>query len=441
MIYSDAWLDRRLKDLDQQAVTALAHVLEIEAGLQEVLLDARHRRAIAELADVLDIEAGLAAALATQSPEARRTRRAKLPAAPGPAAAARTLIAAIPPEQRLILRAHPASSAVINTVNSSHALANALEHARSLSHVLKGDRDREQARAHARNLAIDHALDADRALVRALDRVVERDFGRGSHLDNILHLSRDRDRALARSLIRALDHALSRAFNHALDADRDLELIRRLTRNAFEFESDLVFRLGSIRSRVLTRALDRALDQSLSFARDFARDFARHTARGTPGHSAHALDRAFKRAHENTELDDSRAIDHALDRVIDYMQDLSDAHQRSTASHPHPSLVEVCARILDETLAGQYNLAAVQDALGEVLAQGAFDDVTDADLRHTDLTSFDLTGLRWTRHSTRWPDHIDPAQLLTRSRETAPDSGIYTITQGPVTTCNTAVRT
>lgn len=428
MIYNDdTSIDQRLRDLDRQAVIELTPVLDVAAGLQEVLLDAHHRRTITELTDLLDTEAGLAAVLSTRPSETGRDY-GQLPTTLDPAAAARNLIKAIPAEQRLILRAHPASNAIINAVGSSRALASAIERARSLRHVLRGGCDVERARDHARNLAIDHALDADRTLVRALDRVLERDLGRGSHLDNIIHLARDRDRALARALIRALDHALNYAVDHALEADRSLERIRSLSldHGLVELKFDSIFHFDSIRSRSITRTLDRVLDQSLAFARDFARDFARRTARGTPGHSAHALDRAFKRAHETNNLGTDRAVDHALDCVLTYMQDLSDTDQRSIA------LVQQCVRLLEKPLAGRYELAPVQDGLGDVLAQGALDDVTDADLRQADLTSIDMAGLRWTLHSTRWPEHIDPTKLLQQSRETEPGSGIYIVMQGPM---------
>lgn len=66
------------------------------------------------------------------------------------------------------------------------------------------------------------------------------------------------------------------------------------------------------------------------------------------------------------------------------------------------------------------------------------DDVTHADLTQAHLAEADLTGLRWPLDGTRWPGSLDVEQLLARSAETEPGSGIYVVMPGPTTIRDTA---
>jgi hypothetical protein len=67
-----------------------------------------------------------------------------------------------------------------------------------------------------------------------------------------------------------------------------------------------------------------------------------------------------------------------------------------------------------------------EDLTAAVL-DGQLDDFTQADLSHADLTGVNLTGVRWSLQATRWPKTMNVGQLLTRSVEIAPGSGIYVV--------------
>lgn len=70
-----------------------------------------------------------------------------------------------------------------------------------------------------------------------------------------------------------------------------------------------------------------------------------------------------------------------------------------------------------------------EDLLNAVQA-GLLDDFTQADLRHADLTHIVLTGIRWSLGGTQWPPVVNREELLARSTETSPGSGIYVVTRG-----------
>ena len=210
----DAALDQHLAGMERQAVADLARVLDIEAGLQEVLLDSRHHTAVEELAGALDIEAGLAAIL----PEPRGQRPAP---AEGPEAAARQVIAGIPPVRRIALRAHPATRALIKAVLTHQAISAAHDHARelveALNHASNHAPARELARARARELveALNHASELDRSLKLACGQARDLELDIKGALDRTLDHARNQalDRAHARARARELDlgHALNQS--------------------------------------------------------------------------------------------------------------------------------------------------------------------------------------------------------------------------------------
>ncbi|WP_333767740.1 hypothetical protein [Streptomyces sp. IBSBF 2435] len=232
--------DHPTHDDDGEAVSSrlgryqhsLDSVLDIEAGLREILIHSRHDTAVNALGTVLDTEAGLAGIL---------------PPSPQPQAFSDTsgthrhphtgdFLPTLSPADRMGLREHPDVKAAQRALardrvrvrdlalDLAHDLVRdlALDLARDLAHILVRDLDlvvRDRVRDLDLDLARDRALDLVRALALALALVVR---------DRRLALNLARARALARALARAraldlaLDLALERA--HVLDLDLDPDL-------------------------------------------------------------------------------------------------------------------------------------------------------------------------------------------------------------------------
>ncbi|MGW8882102.1 hypothetical protein ACWGPC_56605, partial [Streptomyces mirabilis] len=136
--------DHHAADAHQQAdrhlQQALDELLDVEAGLSEVLLHSRHDKAVDDLDVVLDTEAGLAAILPAAETE---------PVLPAGSVGAEEFLHGLSPEALLALRRHPA----VRT--TSDALACALGRAPA------------PAPASGLDLAFDLILDVARALARA----------------------------------------------------------------------------------------------------------------------------------------------------------------------------------------------------------------------------------------------------------------------------------
>ncbi|MEU6071434.1 hypothetical protein ABZ864_45110 [Streptomyces sp. NPDC047082] len=229
----------------QHALThALDDLLDIEAGLREILLHSHHDTATDNLDTVLDTEAGLAAILPT-TPQTPPAGPHDTPHHHTDTTAAEEILRTLSPADRMTLRNHP------DVEKASQALASARDLDRDLARV----RARDLARALARDLARALAGDLDLALARALhrDRDLARDLDRARDLHRTLALDLDLDRDLdrARDLYRALHRALTRARVLAGDRDLALDLDRALAR---------------------TLDLDRALD--LALYRTLDRDHA-----------------------------------------------------------------------------------------------------------------------------------------------------------------------
>ncbi|MEV5950392.1 hypothetical protein [Streptomyces sp. NPDC051993] len=95
---ADDWLDRQQQDL----LDGLDSVLDIEAGLREVLLQSRNDTMTDELNAVLDVEAGLAAILPQMpEPKAQPTQHVQQ------LTSVEVLLAAVSPSVRIALRRHP----------------------------------------------------------------------------------------------------------------------------------------------------------------------------------------------------------------------------------------------------------------------------------------------------------------------------------------------
>ncbi|MEU2625328.1 hypothetical protein ABZ642_45850 [Streptomyces sp. NPDC007157] len=244
------WLTRH-----QHALThTLDELLDVEAGLREILLQSHHDTAVDSLDTVLNTEAGLAAILPTP-PTAPHSNTE--------AADAEELLRALTPADRMTLRNHS------DVKTASQALARYADVARDLV----------RTRDLALNVALDLALDLDRTLALDLDRALAR--------TRALDLARTRTRTLdvdvARALASALDLAIARTRDldltlnstHHLDLDRDLRRIGYLT---LALALDRARTLARDRDLTLDLALDlacdraRALDLALDLARDLSRD-------------------------------------------------------------------------------------------------------------------------------------------------------------------------
>ena len=216
--------------------------------------------------------------------------------------------------------------------------------------------------------------------------------------------------------------------------------------------SDLTVRALLIANEALT-ARDSTV--ALGLARDVARDlpFARALARDVD--LAHDVARDVDLVRDLTParalglaLDLARALGLALVLDADPARDVGLARRRVRALVLDIDVALGLAHDVDLardlTLARALTLAlgvvhqtamAVGRALGvqqvkgfaAALLEGALDDFTRADLAHADLTGRDLTGVRWADWSTRWPPETDVDELRARSREVAPDTGVYVI--------------
>jgi hypothetical protein len=67
------------------------------------------------------------------------------------------------------------------------------------------------------------------------------------------------------------------------------------------------------------------------------------------------------------------------------------------------------------------------DELAAALLEGVLDDFTRADLAHADLTSRNLTGIRWSDWGTTWPPGTDTGAPRAQSQEVGDGNGIFVI--------------
>ncbi|WP_030913180.1 hypothetical protein [Streptosporangium amethystogenes] len=225
---SDDAVDRLLEQHRRALVDDLDTVLDVEAGLREVLLQSRHSSLVDDLDTVLDVEAGLTAILPVTSPPV--TRPGPSAAEQDPAATERSL-GLVDPQVRLTLRCHPDVVTASRNLAHASALALAGADAGAVAHTLVLDLARAGAFARARALdsalvlALDHALDLARALNPVHVDVLDLVYAHAHALIRAL----DRARALAGDLdhVPDIERALLRA--RALDADLAHDLARAHT--------------------------------------------------------------------------------------------------------------------------------------------------------------------------------------------------------------------
>jgi hypothetical protein len=207
-----------LRTCHRAHLDALDTVLDVEAGLRDVLLHSQHAAQRDALDAVLDVESGLAAITPATSPTAvPDARKHSYPPA------SEQVMRLVSPQERFTLRRD----------------ADVLTASRVLDLILDLDRSLDRAR----NLVLDLA----------------RDIG----------LARDLGLDIDLALDHALDHALARANSLARDLALDHALAHALARA-------LAFALALDRALARTRTRD---DLTLDLARDLARDLTHDLAR------------------------------------------------------------------------------------------------------------------------------------------------------------------
>ncbi|MFG2825045.1 hypothetical protein ACGFX4_37165 [Kitasatospora sp. NPDC048365] len=371
----DQWLAAQQENL----VESLTGVLDVEAGLCEVLVYAHHDDLAQDLAHTLDIEAGLAAILpATASTPATGDA---VPLDTGAAINSEDHlqhIAALSPQRRLALRHHPLVSASI--------VAALLVRALELSFDLALARARHRAFARTRDLV--HYIDLD--LARSLDSNFVRVLACARDLDHNLGVARHRDLKLASYLGRAGDLAHALEVELAGDLDRNLDVAPH---GDFDLDIDLALAVASDRARILGRLLAHVLIRGLDI--EVATDLVTGLGR----------DFVF-------DVDPDLGQIHGLD----LLRDLARALVRN---------LDRAVRRLGLELVDGAGLGTLYDLL---------DDFTQADLRTVDLTGINLEGVRWSEYSTRWPPAVDIERLRSDSQETRAGSGIYVVRPGAAAT-------
>jgi hypothetical protein len=191
---------------------------------------------------------------------------------------------------------------------------------------------------------------------------------------------------------------LVRVRDIARDLDIDHDVVRRFD---LGYTIDNIARdldTGGNIAHVL--AIDLARDVFLTLTLDLNLDLARTHDSGLA--LAHDLNLAL--AHE---IRDALVLDRVPDRALELARDI--AHQTALTAGSALGITQV-------------------EGLAAGLLDGALDDFTQADLAHVDLSGRDLTGVRWSDWGTTWPPGIDIDALRARSRELAPGTGVYVVT-------------
>ncbi|MEU8786105.1 hypothetical protein [Streptomyces sp. NPDC048637] len=214
--HHDNEADRRLDQHKRALLDDLGAVLDIEAGLREILLQSRHDTLLSDLGTILDVEAGLSAILPPATPPLPAIRPDTKAAWEGSTAAERFFLS-VSPQVRVALRVHPDVIAACRLLERARDLDQSLDHGLVLARLLTFDRD----------LAADLARALDLALARARDLA--------------LHLDLDRDRTLALARARDLARILDRLHDLALVLVADLDR---------DFDRAVVHVLGQFLSRV-----------------------------------------------------------------------------------------------------------------------------------------------------------------------------------------------
>lgn len=230
----DATVDRWLRARHLAMGEDLIGLVDVEAGLREVLLQEHHAGVAEDLGAHLDVEAGLAAIVPTAGPPlitpAREEARAQ---GSGSAPEPDHRVAVVALRLRLELRSDPLVAVL------SRAYASFLERARDLDQALDRARDRGPALARAlgqarspylaRFVTAACQLAEDLAAASTADDTVTR-YAHGQALDYARQRARALGHAVDFDLARALDTDVQRARARDLELNDDLDRVRALLR-------------------------------------------------------------------------------------------------------------------------------------------------------------------------------------------------------------------
>lgn len=369
----DTWLTAR-----RDATTAgLAEVLDLGAGLREATLSGRRRAMLGELAQSLDVEGGLAAVLGTGPERGAPPMAPAPPEASGPEPVSRPVPAPpseLPPDVPGFLP------------GGRWELAARLTPARRLA-----------LRDHpARYPAVFAALTA--VAVRLLRDIVREKAVRPADVD------RTRGLADAVRLASAIDFE---AFDH-------LEVVDRLD----EIHSLLEIIVTTVPTGEWKRYAAHARGAALGLAR------ATNSTAYTASHHLEASDEGDRHVRMLEEAESFASLTYkSLDMIS------GDAGSKPYARHVRRAYdtARAADRDLTRCLAPGLGVIPPPACALELLDPRITDDFTTADLRDADLAPLDLTGVHWSPHGTRWPPTVDVRQLLARSEENPPGSGLYVI--------------
>jgi hypothetical protein len=204
------WLEGLTESLDE--------LLDVEAGLRDVLFASRHQTMVQALEDVLDVEAGLDDILPIT--DDRPFKSVKKPAVALTAWA--TEFAHTPVHERILLR----SQLPMGELHNVNVIALAREKCRQIGITLA--RDPRPSSALARSLGGDLAD----LLSVAFDLDHARDLVRDFTLVTVdLALARDLIRDIDLALAQGLDRTRTRALGRARHADRELDVVYRSFRS------------------------------------------------------------------------------------------------------------------------------------------------------------------------------------------------------------------
>ncbi|BEL06089.1 hypothetical protein Q0Z83_042800 [Actinoplanes sichuanensis] len=374
----------------------LGRLLDVEAGLREVLIAAQHAGTEQDLD--LDVEAGLHAIVpsrteatpepAPSSPIQLRRKPDPMPDRPELHSTVAARLMSMDSTSRLALRNHPSVVSVEFTL--------AISSAKAINDVIVGllDLELDLGRSSARDVRDRaYALTRDLSSVRAtaVGTALAPVFTRNLAFDHVRYLAGDLSNRLRRELISGpvldpeaavadLARELAAALIRALDRARDLDHVLGLARD-----------LGHVLDLTPVLGLDLTTYRALHLARlrdlDLARAFDLNLDHDRPRGLARALDHVrvfalFRARSRSRALDRARDLAIAGDLARDFGLDLD--HARN--------------------------------------------DFTTADLSDVDLTGVSLIGVRWSMSNTRWPSEQWRAQALLTSRELG--DGTYEIETG-----------
>lgn len=254
----EEWLAENWSELTHE----LTKILNVEAGLSDVMIEAHGNSMSRDLDETLRVEAGLAEILLAEADSNQSIYR--FTPSSSERVEARRLLSALPPVQRLALRGHPAVSASIYAalIKEAVALAEFL--------LVENTADRVVPRAAARSMALGLFRDVELADIRDISRAF-----------NLAH-ARFVAFALANSLDQHSAHVEALELAHDLAADLALDISRAPN---FSPAQDLIramtYYLGLSRKSAQANGPDRKSthERDVKLVRDISRALARNLAR------------------------------------------------------------------------------------------------------------------------------------------------------------------